>query len=513
MKSIHKILLCLSALAFGACSDFLDKYPTVDMASETYYLTESECNAAIMGLYSIPNNGSWEDGPFLWFGDNASDNTTIGNSKSEGYSFHGVAGTQIENFDILTNNNKLNDCWRQGFRGANAATQAIVRIGENKDIPETKKEQYLGEAHYMRGFFNFFMTQQYGRLPIIDHILTYDEYYMSRGTIEETWAHIESDFKMAAQSLPEKDKYSASDRGRATKGAANAMLGKAYIYQGKFQEAYDVLRIVEASGKYQLEPDYGDIYNVLNRNGIESVYEIQHHTSNQGWGDANRGNVLAFFDHDADPDDPVKWHNGWSLHCPTQDLVDSFEPGDPRLAATVIFPGEFFDGRIHKNIASSTGYQPKKWYVPYDYRSQIDQSDTPRNHITYRYADVILFLAEAANEIGKTAEALAYLEQVRGRARSSSSDPDALPVITETNKEGLRELIWKERRSEFACEGQRFWDLARQGRAGKVMRAYAEKYNTLKGKNFIDGKNEIFPIPLSEITASNGGLVQNPGYD
>lgn len=513
MKPIHTIILGLFAFVSVACSDFLDKYPTVDMASETYYLTESECNDAIMGLYSITNNGSWEDGPFLWFGENASDNATIGNSKSEGYSYHGVTGTQIENFDLLTNNSKLNDCWRQGFRGSNAATQAIVRIGENNTISEAKKNQYLGEAHFMRGFFYFFMTQQYGRLPIIDHILTYEEYYMSRGTLEETWAHIESDFKMAAQLLPERDQYSASDRGRATKGAANAMLGKAYIYQGKFQEAYDVLKIVEASAKYKLEPAYEDIYDVLNRNGVESVYEIQHHTSNQGWGDANRGNIISFFVHDADPDDPVKWHNGWALQCPTQDLVDSFEPGDPRLAATVIFTGEFFDGRIHNNVASSTGYLQKKWYVPYDYRSQTDQSDLPRNHITYRYADVIMFLAEAANEIGRSSEALAYLEQIRGRARASSSDPDVLPVITETGKDALRNLIWKERRSEFACEGQRFWDLARQGRAGTVMRAYAEKYNTAKGKNFVDGRNEIFPVPLSEITASNGGLVQNPGYD
>jgi hypothetical protein len=183
------------------------------------------------------------------------------------------------------------------------------------------------------------------------------------------------------------------------------------------------------------------------------------------------------------------------------------------LEATIIFPGEFFDGRINNNIASSTGYQPKKMYIPYGQRSQIDQSDCPKNIIFFRYADVLLFLAEAANELGKTPEALNFLEQVRGRARASSENPNVLSIITETNKDALRELIWHERRVELACEYDRFWDLARQGRVGKVIRDYSVKYNSTKGKFFVDGKNEIFPVPMAQVTASNGTMEQNFGYD
>jgi len=273
-----------------------------------------------------------------------------------------------------------------------------------------------------------------------------------------------------------------------------------------------VLNQVILSGEYGLEPVYEDTFTLEHENGIESIYEIQHSISGTGWADDNEGSILSYYEHDADPEDTEKWHNGWSMHCPTEDLVNCFEDGDPRLGATVIFTGEFFDGRIHKNVASSTGYQPKKWYIPYDQRSQIDQSDCPKNIIFIRYADVLLYMAEAANELGRTGEALTYLEQVRGRARSNASQPGVLPQVTETNKDLLRDHIWHERRVELACEGQRFWDLARQGRAGSVMRAYSQKYNSIKGANFVDGRNEIFPVPDTQVTISNGIMEQNPGY-
>ena len=142
----------------------------------------------------------------------------------------------------------------------------------------------------------------------------------------------------------------------------------------------------------------------------------------------------------------------------------------------------------------------------------VDQSDCPKNIIFYRYADVLLYMAEAANELGKTTEALDYLEQVRSRARLNATADNVLPKITETGKDKLRDLIWHERRVELAGEGQRFWDLARQGRLGSIMKAYSQKYNSIKGKNFVEGKSELLPIPEDQVTLSNGALEQNPGY-
>ncbi|GHT29441.1 membrane protein [Bacteroidia bacterium] len=511
MKTRNIIVLTAMVL-FCSCSDFLDKNPLVQSSAETYYSNEAECNDAIIGIYSIMQNETFQLAPFMLIGDGCSDDTDIGNAYSEAYSWLGSNFMQMQRFETIPTNGNATGLWNQAFRGITWATMAIQRIGENNNISEAKKNQFMGEAYYLRAQYYFYLTRQFGRLPIIDHVLTYEEYYSPKATIEQTWGHIESDLKKAADLLPEKSKMTGLDIGRATKGAANSLLGRAYIYQSKFQDAFNVLSTVVASGEYGLEPKYADVFTLEHENGIESIFEIQHSISGTGWADSNEGSILSFYEHDADPDDMVKWHNGWSMHCPTQDLVDAYEPGDPRLGATVIFPNEFFDGRINKNMASSTGYQPKKWYIPYDQRSQIDQSDCPKNIIFIRYADVLLYLAEAANETGKTNEALAYLEQVRGRARANSTEANALPEIKETGKEALREKIWQERRVELACEGQRFWDIARQGRAGTIMKAYATKYNSIKGSSFTVGKSEIFPIPATQVTNSNGTMEQNPGY-
>jgi len=513
MNTKYIIIVLITFALFSACSEeFLDKKPLVQSSAETYYSNEREANDALIGCYSIMQNEGFQLAPFMIIGDDCSDDCDLGNSKSEAFSWLGATAQALLKFDALPTNWVGNALWSQGFRGITWTTQAIQRISANVNIPEAKRNQFMGEAHYLRAFYYFFLTRQYGRLPIIDHVLSYDEYYMSRGTQAETWAFIESDLLTAAKLLPEKSKYSAGDMGRATKGAANALLGKVYMYQSKFAEAYAVLKTVAESGEYNLEPKYADIFTIEHENGIESIFEIQHNTSGTGWADANEGTILSFYEHDADPSDAVKWHNGWSMHCPTQDLVDSYETGDPRLHATVIFKDEVFDGHVNKNSASSTGYQPKKWYIPYSQRSQTDQSDNPKNIIFYRYADVLLYLSEAANEIGKTSESLSYLEQVRGRARSSSIDPSVLPIITENSKDALRQQIWHERRVELACEGQRFWDLVRQKRAGSVMKNYSSKYSSIKGQGYVDGKSEIFPIPGDQVTLSNGTMEQNSGY-
>ncbi|MDL2208298.1 RagB/SusD family nutrient uptake outer membrane protein [Parabacteroides sp. OttesenSCG-928-O15] len=512
MKTKNIIILII-LVSLSGCSGFLDKNPLVNSAAETYYSNASEANDAVLGCYAVSQNEASQLGPFMLIGDGCSDDTDLGNDKSEAFSWLGSVAQAMQSFEVQSNNWVSNQLWNQGFVGINRATQIIERVKDNELIAEADRNQYVGEAYYLRAFYYFLLARQYGRLQIVDHVLTYDEYYMPRASMEETWAHMESDLKKAAELLKEKSQYSSDYLGRATRGSANSLLGKVYIYQGKFAEAYEALIKVVNSGEYGLENSYEDVFTLEHENGIESIFEIQHSISGTGWADSNEGSILSFYEHDADPDDPVKWHNGWSMHCPTWDLANAYEEGDPRRGATIIFEGEYFDGRINKNTASSTGLQPKKWYIPYDQRSQIDQSDCPKNIIFIRYADVLLYLAEAANELGKTNDALNFLEQVRDRARSNAEESNVLPKRTETGKDALRELIWHERRVELACEGQRFWDLVRQGRAGQVMRAYSSKYNSLKGRSFKDGISELQPIPLTQVTKSNGTLEQNPGYN
>lgn len=531
----YRILLYASAIALTcSCVDFLDRTPLVDLSAENYYSSEDELNAAVMGTYSVLQQETFQIGHFLILGDACSDDADLGNSRSEAYSWLGGAAISCQDFSLLPNNSQAGGLWNQAWTIVNDATQIIDRAS-GSDIPNAKI--YVGEAQFLRAFAYFCLVTQYGAMPVVDHILSYEEYYMPRNTLEETWTHIENDLKAAAGNLP--DSWDSTNEGRVTKGSAMSMLARAYIYQSKWQDAYDIIKEIEKKGYYDLEPVYEDIFSMKNENGIECIFAIQHMTSGTGWSDANEGSILEFYEHDAGltaediasgkfPGEDVseKWEVGWSMHCPTLDLINEFEEGDPRLKATVIAPNEFYDGHTHYNLSSDNGYQSKKYYIPYEYRSKEDQSDLPKNIIILRYADILLYMAEACNELDKTGEAESYLERVRGRARSNADDPTtALPYVSFSSKDQMREAIWHERRVELAMEYQRFWDLARQGRVGQVMQDYYKKYQndyvnvrgetikgTVKGKNFEIGKNEIFPIPTAAITASNGTLEQNPKY-
>ena len=191
-------------------------------------------------------------------------------------------------------------------------------------------------------------------------------------------------------------------------------------------------------------------------------------------GDADR---VLFVDEKGEPRGYDKKMTGWSLHCPTLDLYNAFEEGDPRRGYTIIERGEVFDGFTHFNLSSPSGFQSKKEYCPMQYRSDPGNEDNlGMNLIVLRYSDILLYMAEACNELGKGSEALQYLEMVRARARNSGSDKNVLPRITETNQSALRELIYKERRVELAMEYNRYYDLARTGRLYNTMKAYYEKY-------------------------------------
>lgn len=513
-----------------SCSDFLDKKPLVNLVAETYYSTEEELNTAALGAYSVMQRENFQLGHYMVWGDDSSDDADLGNSRSEAFSWFGSSAMALQNFSLLANNSQSGGYWNQGWALVNDATQLI----ENASKTEIEnKDRYIGEAHFLRAYSYFNFVTQYGGMPIVDHVLTYEEYYTPRSSEEETWAFIERDLKNAIELLPEK--WSADNLGRATKGAAMSMLGKAYIYQKKWQEAYDMLKSVESAHYYELEPVYEHVFDLNHQNGKECIFAIQHSISGTGWSDSNEGSILVFYEHDAGlnaddiasgkyPGEVVyeKYMTGWSMHCPTNDLIAEFEANDPRLTATVIAPNEFYDGHIHYNLSSNNRYQSKKYYVPYGSRSKDDQSDQPKNIIILRYADVLLYLAEASNELGLSSEAVNYLEMVRSRARNSAPAGigDILPKVEVTGKDELRNAIWHERRVELAMEYNRFYDLKRQGRVGEVMQAYYQKYKdvdlngykTTKGRDFVIGKSEVCPIPQRAIDDSRGTMQQNQGY-
>ncbi|MBN1131170.1 MAG: RagB/SusD family nutrient uptake outer membrane protein, partial [Chitinispirillaceae bacterium] len=292
--------------------------------------------------------------------------------------------------------------------------------------------------------------------------------------------------------LPEKSGYASSDLGRATKGAANALLAKAHIFQSEWSQALDRAARVIDSKEYGLEPNYADNFKLSHENGIESVFEIQHlEISTSAYGDENEGQETSIYQGSRN----ATFFTGWGFNCPTQDFVDEFEQNDPRLKATVVFDGDIIyeNTPVHQradNSMSPTKMGARKYMLEYQ-ATAPNISNAPANWRSIRFADVLLFHAEAANETGDAPTALGSLNKVRQRV--------SMPAVTATDQDELRQAIYHERRVELGLEGHRFYDLVRQGRAAEV----------LADNGFVEGKHEYFPLPQLELDVCDK-LVQNP---
>lgn len=569
MKINRIIAVIASAGLLASCNSLLDKSPLGSLAVENYYTTEEEVNTAVLGVYHVFMTENFGLYHYLHVGDNLSDDSELGNSRSDGLAWAGNAKSLVQYNILTTNSYACNNTWNQDWQVVTKSNY-IIENAEKNNIPN--KELYIAEAKFLRSYVYFDMAAQLGGLPLVDHILTAEEFYMPRASMEDTWEFVEKGFIEAAEGLP--TSWESANTGRATKGTALAMLARAYVYHASFnksqatwQKAYDTIKQIVDAGYYQLMPNFADVFKYENRNNKELCFSIQFWFTVTGWGDGNDGNMMSFYGRDAgvkksDLTDPSVLDNllgpgtydwvystmkkekvfvdeageprgydkkmtGWSLHCPTWDLYNAFEEGDPRRAATIIERGEVFDGFTHFNLSSPSGFQSKKEYCPMQYRYDPGNEDNlGMNLIVLRYADILLYMAEACNELGKSSEALQYLEMVRARARNSGSDPSVLPRITETDQAKLREIIWHERRVELAMEYNRYYDLARTGRLYETMKKYYETYETEstpapynsgqnKGK-FVQEYHVHMPISNQALQASvyNGvqTLEQNPGY-
>jgi hypothetical protein len=241
-----------------------------------------------------------------------------------------------------------------------------------------------------------------------------------------------------------------------------------------------------------LYPDYAKIFQLVGEHSSESVFEISSTTGSINSSQYNQVQGVR-----GTP------NLGWGFNRPSDNLVSSYEQGDPRRNATILYPGEVLpDGSAivedNPDIVNER-YNQKAW-VPL--APSGDNFEGQGNIRIIRYADVLLMAAEALNENGNATQALTYLNMVRKRARGTSMT--LLPDVTTTDQNALRTRIWNERRSELAMEQQRWFDLLRQGRAASVMQA--------AGKNFVSPKHLLFPIPQVEIDLSGGDLQQNEGY-
>lgn len=485
MKKQTILYLVAIVILFTACKKYLSVDPPYAQDAENYFKTPDDFERALTGAYDLLQ-GSFVS---LWIGEIASDNSIAGGeSVNDSQGLH-----QIDNMTHGGVNNELRNLMRWNYTGITR----VNYIMENKEnIDFSGKEHIIAEAKFLRAFYYFELVKIFGDVPlIIDKRIGIEEArQLPRSPKNEVYAQIEADLIAAASVLTP----IASQKGRATKGAAQSLLGKVYLYQNKFSEAAIILDEVRSSGLYSLISDYGQLFTVSNENNSETVFDVQY-TGLEGGGYGCliclEGNAAPGFQGIRQYNGPI-YGDGNSYNLPTQELYNAFSPIDPRRGHTILNIEVFIaaqadPGSITYAIGAGghTGYYNNK-YIKRQGEIGLPDNDltSPVNYRVIRYADVLLMAAEAHYKTGNTLLAQQLVNQIRVRA--------GIPGISVQSVND----IYKERRLELSGEGHRFFDLVRTGQA--------EQYIS----GFVSGKHELFPIPQVEIDLAGGNWQQNSGY-
>lgn len=479
---IKIISLFLLTFALASCEDDLD-VKSQNAISEFDFLNNPD-NAVqlVNGVYNKQLDYNMYS--FSWIGmtsitsDDADKGSTLSDSGSDKH--------KMDNLTFEASDISFKDVWNGRYDGIYRANNALFYL-EQLTIDASLKNRLIGEVKFLRALFYFDLVRCYGGVPIvtskidINDVETINEVVFTRRTKAETYAQIEADLLDAIEKLPLKSQYTPNDLGRASKGAAQALLAKAYLYQEKWMDAYDMSGNVITSGQYALLPDYSHVWREVGENKSESIYEVQatltlglrDYTNVQG----PRGT----------PD------LGWGFNTPSLSLANSYQAGDVRKNATVMFvPSTLWDGFAAPTSWTNPRYNYKAYQSPIAEPWNGDKGATAKNFRILKYSDILLIRAEAGFHAGMTGEAVDRVNEIRTRAGLST-----LTSVT------LQQIL-NERRWEMAMEHDRWFDLVRTGTAQSAMAA--------DGKTFITGTHELFPIPLDQIIQSGNRLTQNPGY-
>jgi tetratricopeptide (TPR) repeat protein len=489
-------ILCFWFILIAGCTDFLQINPQGKLTQASFPVTPSDALQATNAVYVAVRNWYYNSGgyPIL---DIMSDDAYKGSNTNDQLATVGA----YDNFTFNTTGDGLDRWWAtlyQGIKWANVVIEKVPLVAMDTAL----SNRYIGEARFLRGLFYFDLVRAWGDVPLVTTSIP--PLHLAKTSKGDIYPLIISDLQFADTHLKKRSELLSNDRGRATSGAAEALLAKVYLFQNDFVNAEKYSLKVIQSNEYSLEPRFIDANGVNGNNGVESIFEIGALSI-----DVYEGGGAQYANTQGVRGTP---NRGWGFNRPSIDLRKSFEPGDPRLKGTIIDLGDTLDGvniigdpnpaNDPVVIVNSNGdtiniqcYNRKVWTPGVDVPTQWGH-----HRRLIRYADVLLIAAEALNENGKTADALTYLNQVRKRAREGNNL--ILPDVIITDKNLLRDKIFLERRHELALEGERFWDLVRSGKAATI----------LGPLGFITGKHEVLPIHQSEIDISQGSLTQNPNY-
>lgn len=529
-KSIYA--LAISATLTGCADDFLTQEVKGTQTLDNYFNNPEECMAQVIGCYQAIAYGEWWQIYNAYIlTDMCTDDEWMGNTTQSPEDYIDLVLYQGKTTSI-----PMSNFWQFRYKGIHRCNVVLHYLPSIKNIKPEVATRMEAEVRYLRAYFYFELINFFGGVPLIlDMEAT--EKNVNRTPVDECYAQIEQDLKFAAENLPTRSvTVKEKELGRATSGAALSLLGKAYLFQEKYQKASETLGKVIASGEYSLLPDFKNVWSIDYNNSTESIFEIQ--TNNDvTLPVGQRISVIA-----GSRDD-----SGWSWGNPTSDLENAFsEAGDDiRLESTIIRNGALSIPNETATIYASNQeplfpylISPEKHksarvnaklYIPQQMRPvPYDENHNPLNYRLMRYADVLLMAAEALNQTGDDAQARQYLNQVRSRVK--------LPATSSTGQK-LQDEIRLERRLELALEGKRLFDIRRwkdsngkpaicniMGPNGSWVRynlhESTDPYETSnlkepqnEGYDFQEPRDLLFPIPNTEIVQSNGSLEQNPGYE
>ncbi len=476
----------IAVLSLSSCNeDWLDQKPLGDPVGEE--VTVGGYEATAFGLYaSLRTQGGVSDFSYVWTHCIRADDNEKGSTSTDA----AADGTVFNNFGYVSTNTHITNDWNGHYKLIYDCNELINTAEASGDTSQGTLIN-IAEAKAIRAFCFFELRRDFGEVPV--NLKTIDvpaDEIMAKNTIAEVDAQIESDLLAAATDLPLQ--WTSAYLGRATKGMANTLLSKLYLYQGQWSKSLEKSQAVINSGTYTLNSSYDAEFTKAGNNSSESVFEIQKsydyatkYSNNFYECQGVRGSG--------------SWDLGWGFNVPSTNLVAAYETGDARKQTTILVSGG-------PDIYNTTGYTlpsvptvaQQYWNgKAYTYPSERINYAQNKNHWEnikiLRYADTILMAAEAANELGQTATAVTYLNMIRNRA--------GLTNTTASSVADIRTAVKQERRIEFAMEFERFYDLVRWGDATTA----------LSGFGYQD-RNKVFPIPQSAIDNAQGVLVQNPNY-